>query len=196
MKIALLPGHSQTREGAEMCCGHFKGYGEWKLATWYLPKIADGLRSLGYDVVLTQRSDAGGSTPSFSAIAANATKADLALEFHFNSASPKASGSTVMFWGKSNPGKLFASLLAKDIARLLGLSTLGDGTLSVPTPDNRGTEAFRKSRMPFFMIEPCFAGSNDTDCQLFSHSLLSGSWMENMPSFIHNAIRQVYSPTN
>ena len=144
MKIALLPGHAQTSEGAEMVCGHFKGYGEWALATWYLPGLADGLRELGCDAVITQRSNAGGTTPSYSAKAANATGADIALEFHFNSASPKARGGMVMHWGKSATGKKFARLLAQGITSLIGVPLLGDGTLAVPTPDNRGTEAFRK----------------------------------------------------
>ncbi len=55
MRIALLPGHAQMIEGAEMCCGHFKGYGEWTLAAWYLPQVAQRLRELGYDVVQTPK---------------------------------------------------------------------------------------------------------------------------------------------
>lgn len=192
MRIALLPGHAQTSEGAEMCCGHFKGYGEWTLAAWYIPLLAQGLRELGYDVVRTQRSDAGGTTPSYSAKAANATGADIALEFHFNSAGAKARGGMVMHWGKSAPGKQFAKLLAEGITGLIGVPLLGDGTLAVPTPDNRGTEAFRKSKMPFFMLEPCFAGSNETDCMAFTQALLSGEWERRMPGIIDRSIKQVY----
>ena len=192
MRIALLPGHSQRSEGAEMCCGHFKGYGEWRLASEYIPQVAQGLRNLGYDVVQTQRSEAGGTTPSYSAYAANATGADIALEFHFNSASAKARGGMVMHWGKSAPGRKFAKLLAEGITELIGVPLLGDGTLAVPTPDNRGTEAFRKSRMPFYMLEPCFAGSNEADCMAFTQCLPSGEWEMRLPGIIDKAIRKIY----
>ena len=175
-----------------MCCGQYKDWGEWRLANEYLPKIAQGLRGLGYDVVRTQRSDAGGTTPSYSAKAANAVGADLALEFHFNSAGAKARGGMVMHWGKSAPGKQFAKLLAQGITGLIGVPLFGDGTLAVPTPDNRGTEAFRKSRMPFFMLEPCFAGSNEADCQLFTQALLSGAWEQKLPRIIDRSIKKVY----
>ena len=193
MRIALLPGHAKEREGSSMCCGHFKGYGEWCLATWYIPLLAKGLRELGYDVVRTQRTDAGGTTPSYSAKAANAVGADLALEFHFNSASPAANGTEVMYWHASATGKVFAWQLAQRVAGLLGTQLHGDGALAVPTPDNRGTEAFRKSRMPFFMVEVCFAGSNETDCQLFTQALLSGEWERRMPGIIDRCIREVYT---
>ncbi len=177
-----------------MCCGQYKDWGEWRLASEYIPQVAQGLRNLGYDVVQTQRSEAGGTTPSYSAYAANATNAAIALEFHFNSASPKARGGMVMHWGKSSTGKAFARLLAQGITSLIGVPLLGDGTLAVPTPDNRGTEAFRKSRMPFFMLEPCFAGSNDQDCLAFTASLLSGKWHKELPNIIHSAISQLYKP--
>lgn len=196
MKIALLPGHAQTREGSQMLCGHFAGYGEWALATWYLPKIADGLRSLGYDVVLTQRSDAGGTSPSYSAKAANATNADLALEFHFNSAGAKASGSCCVCWKYSDTGRAFALELARGMAALLNIGLTSGGVIVQPSDEERGLMAFKKSRMPFFMLEPCFAGSSATDCQLFTHSLLSGEWTDKMPAIIDRCIQSVYSHNN
>ena len=175
-----------------MCCGHFAGYGEWALAAWYLPRVAKGLRELGYEVAVTQRANAGGTSPSYSAKAANAAGADLALEWHFNCASPAANGTEVMYWHASEKGRAFAGELARGIAGLVGTRLHGEGALAVPTPDERGTEAFRKSRMQFFMVEVCFAGSNETDCQLFTHALLSGEWERRMPGIIDRCIQTVY----
>lgn len=193
MRIALLPGHAKTREGSSMCCGHFKGYGEWALAAWYIPQLARGLRELGYDVVRTQREDAGGTTPSYSAKAANAVGADLALEFHFNSAGPKASGACCVCWKYSDTGRKFALEVAKGMAELIGIGLTADGVIVQPSDEERGLMAFKKSKMPFFMLEPCFAGSNETDCQLFTHALLSGEWGFKMPGIIDRCIKKVYT---
>ena len=38
-----------------MRCGQYKDWGEWRLASEYLPQVAQGLRELGYDVVQTPK---------------------------------------------------------------------------------------------------------------------------------------------
>ena len=193
MRIALLPGHAQEKEGAAMVCGHFCGYGEWALATWYLPRVARGLRALGYEVAVTQRAAAGGTSPSYSAKAANATGADLAIEFHFNSASAKASGACCVCWKYSETGRAFALELARGMASLLGIGLTAGGVIVQPGDEERGLMAFKKSRMPFFMAEPCFAGSSETDCMAFTQCLLSGEWERNMPGIIDRCIQTVYT---
>lgn len=191
-KIALLPGHSSRDGGAVVCAGAYKVKGEFTLAgAYYLPALADKLRALGYDTVITTRDVAGGSTPSYSARAANATGADLALEFHFNAATPAACGCEVLHWGGSATGRAFAATLSASLAAILGVRDRG--ALAVPTPDNRGTEAFRLSRMPFFMVEPCFAGSNPQEAELFCRLIESGAWVEQAAAAIHAAICKTYS---
>ena len=100
--------------------------------------------------------------------------ADLALEFHFNSAGPKASGACCVCWKYSETGRAFALELAKGMAEVIGIGLTAGGVIVQPSDEERGLMAFKKSKMPFFMLEPCFAGSNETDCQLFTHALLSG----------------------
>lgn len=191
-KIALLPGHSSRDGGAVVCAGLFKGKGEFTLAgAYYLPALADKLRAYGYDTIITTRDVAGGTTPSYSARAANATGADLALEFHFNSATPTACGCEVMHWGGSPTGRAFAEQLSASLAAILGVRDRGP--LAVPTPDNRGTEAFRRSAMPFFMIEPCFAGSNPQEAEIFCRMIDNGEWVTKAAAAIHAAICKTYS---
>ena len=191
MKIALLPGHAAAAGGAEVCAGSHKGESEYRLASRYGPQLAQELTRLGYEVVQTGRESAGGTTPSYSAKAANATGADIAIECHFNAAGPTATGCCVMHWGKSEQGRRFAAGLSADIAEMLEVRDRGP--LAVPTPEDRGTEAFRRSVMPFFMIEPCFAGSNPDDARAFCALIDSGVWVVRLAYAIDTRLREVYT---
>lgn len=188
-KIALMPGHASYAEGSKVCAGKYKDWGEHKFACLYLPRLAAELQALGYDVVCTSREEAGGSTPSYSAKAANAAGVDIALEFHFNSCG-NATGTEVMYWGKSATGKQFATLLGESVAARLGVRHRG--AKYVPTPENRGTEAFRQSRMPFFMVEFCFAGSNPEEAEILCRAVAAPDWETWLAGAIDTAIRQVY----
>lgn len=190
-KIALLPGHSSRDGGAEVCAGLHKGKSEYLLAgAYYLPALADKLRALGYDTCITTRDVAGGTTPSYSAKAANATGADMALEFHFNAATATATGCEVLHWGGSSTGRAFAATLSASLAGIQGVRDRGP--LGIHTAADRGYAAFAKSRMPFFMVEPCFAGSNPQEAEAFCRQIESGEWAEQAAAAIHAAICKIY----
>lgn len=197
--IALLPGHAADAEGSFVCDGVFKGWGEHRLATHYLPQLAAQLTLLGYRCTITERAAAGGTTPSYSAAAANATGADLALEFHFNSCAG-ATGAEVLYWGyNKSTGPMFASHLGSSIAEILGVRHRG----ALPCyeddkkhPNERCTDngwaAFNKSRMPFFMVEPCFAGSTPDDAKKLCRAIAEGKWAVTAAFAIHTAIQATY----
>lgn len=198
-KVALLPGHASYAEGSAVCAGKFKGWGENKLARYYLPRLADELRALGYDVVITSREEAGGSTPSYSAKAANAAGVELALEFHFNSCG-SATGSEVLYWGyNKGTGRAFAEALGKAFAERLGVRHRG----ALPCYEDEkkhagerctgnGWAAFNGSRMPFFMVEPCFAGSNAGDAEALCAAVSAPDWEEWLAAAIDAAINEAY----
>lgn len=203
-KIALLPGHASTDGGSVVCAGKFKGKSEFQLAaTYYLPALADALRAYGYDTVITTRDVAGGSTPSYSAIAANATGADIALEFHFNSfSSPSAGGCEVLYYGYSTNSKRFANFLSEKLAYILSVPdrtalpvyNKEDYTRyksKIRCTDN-GFSAFKKSVMPFFMVEPVFAGSNPEEASRFCNLIDSGSFVTQAAAAIHSSIQHIY----
>lgn len=191
MNVTLLPGHALKKEGAACCAGYYKDFGEWALARVYLPSLADELRSKGYSVQLTQREDAGGTSPRYSARAANNTNADIAIEWHFNSAAPATQGCEVLYWHKSDTGKRFASLLSERLADLLGVPNRGAKPIGA-APDERGYSAFRESRMPFFMVEPCFAGSNPREAELFGDLIKSGRFARAAGAIVADALGIVY----
>ena len=191
MKIAMLPGHARAKEGASVCAGYYKDFGEWALARTYLTGVCAELEARGYDVVQTQREDAGGTSPSYSARAANATGANLALEFHFNSAASDTTGCEVLYWHKSMKGKEFAEKLSARLAKLLGVRNRGAKAIGGSSED-RGYHAFRVSRMPFYMIEPCFAGSNPEEARIFGTLIREGAWQRHAAEAIHQTIEEVY----
>lgn len=190
MKIAMLPGHARKKEGATVCAGYYEGFGEHALASHYLPGLCLALEERGYDVVQTQREDAGGTSPSYSAKAANATGANLALEWHFNSCEG-AEGCEVLHWHKSAKGKEFAEKLSARLAKLLGVRNRGAKAIGGSTED-RGYHAFRVSRMPFYMIEPCFAGSNEAEARAFGSLIKSGVWQREVAKIIAVTVAEVY----
>ena len=190
MKVALLAGHSRESEGAAVCAGLYKGFGENRLAHEYLPWLAAALSSRGYEAVITQRAAAGGTSPRFSAMAANAAGADVALEWHFNSAGASAGGCEVLYWGGSARGRCFAEGLAERLAAILGVRNRG--AKAVRCAADRGYEAFRRSRMPFFMVEPCFAGSNEEEARRFCELIKSGYFAVAAGSAVADMLAGVY----
>lgn len=195
MRIILLPGHSKRRDGSVVCAGPYKGKGEFALAGLYLEQLGRCLAELGYDVVQTCRADAGGTSPMYSALAANAAGGDIALEFHFNAAdSVTTSGTEVLYWGNSARGKLTANMLSTRVAKLLGLRNRG--AKPVWGPADRGYLAFRRSRMPFFMVEPCFAGSNRGDAEKLGEAIKEGWWPKAVAGAIDEVLSQVYNKSN
>lgn len=189
MKIALLPGHASTAEGATCCAGYYEGFGEYSLAYTYLSALANHLTKYGHIVTITRRENTGGINPSHSAKAANATGADIAIECHFNS-SPGAHGATVLYWGKSATGKQFADMLSGKLAAILGIRDRHG--LPIMSEEDRGYAAFHRSRMPFFMLEPCFAGSNPDEARTFGALIKSGEWAPRAAKAIADCIAAVY----
>lgn len=194
MKIVLLPGHAKSREGAAVCAGSHVGVGEFALASQYLPQLGACLKEAGYEVVLTNRESAGGTSPVYSAKAANAASADVALEWHFNSAGAEVSGCEVLYWGRSAKGRWVASRISRAISRILGLKDRG--AKPVWGPDTRGYHAFKRSEMPFFMIEPCFAGSNEKDARVFCEAIDSGRWQGEMAAALVDILKIAYGKEN
>ena len=190
MKVALLKGHARRSEGAVCCAGYFKDFGEYALAEYYLPGVADTLVTLGHDAVITCREENGGVSPMYAAGAANDTGAEIALEWHFNSATPAARGCEVLYWGPSRKGQQFAELLSARMAQLLGVPNRG--AKAITSQADRGYNFFRYTRMPAFIVEPCFAGSNADDARVLGAMVMDGTWQVKVARALHETISDVY----
>lgn len=157
--VALSIGHSPQDGGAMATSRRWSEYGFWSA---HVGKVAAELAGLGHKAVVCNRSDAGGTTPSFAAKACNATGADLAVEFHFNSAGSGATGTETFCWKGSGEGKRAATLIQEAMCAVLKLPDRG--VKHVGSFSDNAYAFFQKTRMPAVLIEPAFAGSNVTDC--------------------------------
>lgn len=116
----------------------------------------------GTQAPIVNRFDAGGTTPGHAAAACNSTGADLAIEFHFNSAdSPAATGTETLYWESSPKGKLAAALVNDAMVKVLELKNRG--LKPVNRHSARAVSYFAKTRMPAVLVEPAFAASNPQD---------------------------------
>lgn len=190
MKVALLAGHARKAEGAVVCAGYYESFGEHALARHYLPALRDALNRLGHAAVLTNREEAGGVSPSYAAKAANATGAEIALEWHFNAGTSTARGCEVLYWGASAKGKEFAEKLSQRLATLLGVPNRGAKAIS--SEKDRGFSFFHRTKMPAFIVEPCFAGSNAEDARVFGMAIHEGWWQVHAARAVHETILDVY----
>ena len=87
-------------------------------------------------------------------------KADLAVELHFNSASPSANGHEFLYWKTSTNGKKLAESFAKAYGENFPLSRARQdaGTLGI-SGGERGSQFLKKTHCPSVILEPFF-GSN------------------------------------
>ena len=205
--ICLMAGHSTKDGGAVVCGGPEPGLSEYQLACRYLPEIARQLRGKGYDVTITSREQAGGTTPSYSGRAALATGAQLAIEFHFNScAGSNASGAECLYWYASAKGEYLATVLARSCAAVLGLRNRG----AKPRFSNavqakaHGYDASAARGAGMFetcwdspqvcipvMVEPCFAGSNEVDAVRLLRTVANGEFATAMAEGIDLAAKAI-----
>lgn len=188
--IALLPGHSSKDGGAVMVDG--LKLSEYSFANKYIPQVKEILEKNGFTVVVTSREQAGGTTPSYSAKAANATGACMAVEFHFNSASASAQGAEFLYDAHNNDYKKAAQAMQDTWTRLTNIRDRGilpvcteseANKLGLSRYTSRGINAFTKSSMFFTMTEPFF-GSNYSECDKVYGMYKSGDWAEYMAQTI------------
>lgn len=157
--VALSIGHSPKDGGSVTTDRKWSEYEFWKA---HIGKVKEELERLGYQAVVCNRADAGGTTPSFSAKACNAIGADLAVEFHFNGADTGIGGTETLYWYASKNGKKAAELIQAAMCEVLKLPDRG--LKPVRYKSDRGYYYFKKTVMPALMLEPAFASSHVTDC--------------------------------
>lgn len=196
IRIALLPGHSKKDGGAVMVSG--LKYSEFTFANKYIPEVKKHLEDYGYEVVITCRENAGGTTPSYSAKAANTTNADAAFEFHFNSAGPTARGCEFLYKAGNSKYKEAAKIMGKEWSRLTGIKHRGElavcnakDTHNYNRATSRGSSAFTRSNMFFCMTEPFFS-SNPEECALVTNLYKSGEWSKYMAYIIKSACDTIF----
>lgn len=175
------------------------GFSEYDYTANLAGITAELLRAAGHEVVVTNRSAAGSTSPSGSARAANETGADIAFELHFNAeGTGRGSGAEVLHWPLSSVSRQLAAVWLDSWCALTGfrkrrtLACIADDLArkhGVRTYTNRGESAVRKSVMPFFICE-LFFGSSKSDLKKEQNlhadlpGLLAASIIETVKAYV------------
>lgn len=155
MSVFVSAGHSGTDPGAAA-----PGYSEATETVRVRNAVAAKLAALG----VSAGSDGSGNTnQSLTSAAAAARKADIAVEFHFNSSSNKtASGVEVLAQPKD---RALAQSLASAVSSALGLPLRGDGGYKTESSGAHTTLAFVQAGG--LIVEVCFI-SNPNDMRAYN----------------------------
>lgn len=147
MKIALIPGHGPSIDrGAE----NKDGTTELDWNRDLVRRIKSHLDGRAEVVVVNRVKERLSPVAEI-----NATKADIAIEFHLNSATGQATGTEMIYISKS--GKALAERLQKAAVATLRLADRG-----VKTPfAGRGNYFLTKTNMPAVIVESFFIDNSD-----------------------------------
>ena len=152
MKCALIIGHSQEDGGAVSV----DGINEYKFnnEVAHLIKIEENRQKC--ELELVWRKSSYHELP----YQVNLTKADFAVELHFNcSDNIAATGTEVLYWLGSEKGFNLAVMVQNCILEALGLKNRGIKPITI---SERGGHLLKNTIMPCVIAEPFF-GSNKYD---------------------------------
>jgi N-acetylmuramoyl-L-alanine amidase len=183
--IALCIGHSRTING-RYDGGAFSPFLEKNERDFNLEVaalVARNLDRMGEDChIISDYKGVGYSSAMRDAASqVKDIHASLAVELHFNSASPSATGHEWLHWHSSVSGRKLAQAFhdsfAKDFPDIKsrGLKPLAAGS--------RGSEFVRLTHCPAIITEPFF-GSNETDCSQITATRVAESYTKAILKFI------------
>lgn len=110
-----------------------------------------------------------------------AVHASLAIELHFNAASPSANGHEWLYWTSSAAGKRLAQAFHDAFAPdFPGIKSRGIKPLS---PGDRGAEFVRLTHCPSILAEPFF-GTNTNDCSQITANRLAESYCKAIMNYL------------
>lgn len=172
--VALCVGHSRkvTRNGHSRIEGgavSIGGESEWSYNRRLAEMIEDELSRYQIDTVTISEYDGNGYNASQRWLAGRLRSfgATIALELHFNAASPAANGHEFLHHPRSSKGKMLARDLSNDLClgvpelRSRGIKQRFSGSGS----ENRGWQFLYYPPMPSVIVENFF-GSNASDWEV------------------------------
>jgi len=110
-----------------------------------------------------------------------ALKADYAIELHFNSASPSASGHEWLYWHSSSRGKALSQAFQGQFG--IDHPNIKSRGLKAITAQDRGGSFLRYTHCPSAILEPFF-GSNLTDCKQITADGVAKSYAKALVGFL------------
>jgi N-acetylmuramoyl-L-alanine amidase len=163
--VAICIGHSRKINGRlDGGAVAADGTSEWTYNSSLAPAIAATLASEGVASILVDDYDGGSYGASMRWLAGHlrSANATVAIELHFNSATPTARGHEWLYWHSSAMGRLLAEELDSAMREALPLSILPARGAKPRNSRDRGAEFLRLTHCPAVIAEPFF-GSNKHD---------------------------------
>lgn len=160
-KVALCVGHSRSGDSGAVATN---GLSEHKFNKARAVAVKSLLENKGIEAHVIDYYQGGGYSSAMQWLANHLRKKEytLAVEFHFNSASPSAKGFEYLFWHKSKVGILVAKEFQKNHLNYFpdaydrGIEPLGDEA------HERGVLFTSLTHCPAVILEPFF-GSNKSE---------------------------------
>ena len=167
--IAICVGHSR-KIGGRYDGGAYSNALETNERDFNLKvatKLSASLTRKGIPSKVFDHYDGGGYGSAMSDIATKvkAAQAILAIELHFNSASPSATGHEWLHWHSSLNGASIAKRFESEFKRVFP-SIRSRGIKPIRKTD-RGGKFLELTHCPAIIVEPFF-GSNEEDCEAIS----------------------------
>jgi len=178
--ITLSSGHDPKDNGAASY-----GRNEYTEAVKLNTAVAKILRQCGHTVHLTNRSDAGGTTPTHAARAINATNPDVTIETHFNAFSGTAGGTESYYWHTSAKGKRLAQLLCEHITQAIGTRNRGAKPYS---GGERGVAIVRDTKAPANLLEALFLDNKEEAAKLADTTKLATAMADAIEQWIKETL--------
>lgn len=158
LKVAIVSGHSEAKQGAVSVTGAQ----EWAWNNVLADQLTDELRAVGVEVVrLVRPNDSYTSAMITLTRELNKAKPTCAIELHFDGGDPAWHGACCLYWPGSVAGEALAERLATAAARAAGVRNRG------PRPQTHSSQGLplyflRSVKCPSVILESHF-GSNAED---------------------------------
>tara|TARA_Y100000996_G_scaffold415483_1_gene410491 strand:+ start:7147 stop:7824 length:678 start_codon:yes stop_codon:yes gene_type:complete len=179
--IGICVGHSRPNDAGALSVS---GVNEWlynvRVAALLKQHLNDaGISSLIYD---EYEGSTYGSAMRWVSQQMSADGVTVAIELHFNSASPSASGCEMLYYHRSTEGKRLASNLQTSV--IVEYNTKNRG-IKPMQKFSRGGGFLVKTKCPAVICEPFF-GSNEREWSMFSSSrnLLAETYARGIKNFL------------
>lgn len=165
--VALCIGHSRSGDDGAV---NTRKVSEHTFNSELGKMVQDLLEEKGFKATLIDKYEGSGYSSAISWVGKKCReiKADIALEFHFNSAGPYAEGHEWLYWHRSQNSMRLAECFKKAFAKAYPDSR--SRGIKPCDAESRGSLFLRLTPCPSLILEPYF-GSNKSETENYSTSL-------------------------
>jgi len=179
--VGICVGHSRPADSGALSVG---GVNEWLFNVRLAALLKKYLQQKRISSIIYDEYEGSTYTSAMRWISLQMAedKVTVAIELHFNSATPSASGCEMLYYRDSKRGNRLASSLQREV---LAEYNTKDRGIKPTKRFSRGGAFLAKTKCPAVICEPFF-GSNEREWRMFSSSrnLLAKSYARGIKNFL------------